>query len=458
MSVGDCAEGLTARLAAFVADTRWEAVPEGMRHEAKRALVNYFAVALAGSQDPDLATASTVLRRFDGGGQASLVGRDQRMDLLNAAALNAMAANVHDFDDTHLPTIIHPTAPVAAALFALAERQPVSGEQWLLAFVLGVEVTCRLGRAISPEHYQRGWHITATCGVFGAAAAVGKLLGLDASGIAGAWGNASAQACGLVETLGSAAKSLGVGNAARNGLLSALLAAEGFHGPAAPLEGERGFLRVFGAAPRFSGVIEGLGERWELAANTYKPYPCGVVLNPVIEACLTLHAERDWDPACIERIELKGHPLLRQRTDRPGIRLGRQSQVSAQHAVAVSLVDGLAGLAQFSDAAVAREDLRALYPRLVFHDDPSMAVEAAKVTVALRDGRRLERTVTAALGSLQRPLDDAALEQKLRTLAGPHATAGLVDALWSLDRAPDAALCMRLAPVFSRHEAAGSIL
>jgi 2-methylcitrate dehydratase PrpD len=279
---------ITRRLASFVAQTQWEDIPPKVRHEAKRALVNYFAVALAGCSDPGISKAVNVYGRFSSGREAGLVGRGEKTDILNAAALNAMSANVFDFDDTHLPTIIHPTAPVAAPLFALAQKSPLSGRQWLLAFVLGVEIECRLGNAVSPGHYQRGWHITSTCGVFGATAATAKALDLDTAQIGWALGNASAQSSGLVETLGSMSKSVSVGNAARNGLLSALLAQEGFAGPERPIEGEHGFLRVMSEATEadVDAAFATLGSEWALLSNTYKPYPCGVVLNPVIEACL----------------------------------------------------------------------------------------------------------------------------------------------------------------------------
>jgi len=440
---------LTRQLAGFIERTRWSDIPETVRHEAKRALVNYFAVCLAGCSDPDVAKAITLFGRFRSGQQARLVGRPERMDILNAASLNAMSANVYDFDDTHIPTIIHPTAPVAAALFAVAGTSQLTGEQLLLAFVLGVEVECRLGMAISPDHYQRGWHITSTCGVFGAAAGSAKLLGLNAQQHAWALGNASAQSSGLVETLGSASKSIGVGNAARNGLLSALLAQDGFAGPERPIEGERGFLRVMGERPDFCQVSEGLGERWALLANTYKPYPCGVVLNPVIEACLALSQDRTWSMDQVVRIELTGHPLLRERTDRPEIRSGRESQVSAQHAVAVALSTGKASLAQFNDAAVADPGLRALYPKLVFIDDADYAVEAAQVRIFLASGQTLSRKVAVSRGSVAAPLSDRDLEHKLRELAeygrSGCAAQPLIDALWSLDQAADAGAVMQLA-------------
>jgi 2-methylcitrate dehydratase PrpD len=433
----------------FIVRTTWADIPPVVRHDAKRALINYFSVALAGCNDPDVDKAARLFQRFNAGHSAHVIGRPDATDMLNAASLNAMSANVFDFDDTHIPTIIHPTAPVAAALFALAETQPMSGEQFLLAFVLGVEVECRLGMAISPEHYRRGWHITSTCGVFGAAAAIGKTLKLPTQQLEWAMGNASAQASGLVETLGSASKSLGVGNAARNGLLSALLAQDGFSGPPFPLEGERGFLNVVGEQPRFDEITHGLGEHWALSANTYKPYPCGVVLNPVIEACLQLSLNRAWDLDDITRIELTGHPLLRQRTDRPAIQSGRESQVSAQHAVAVSLSTGRAGLPEFSDAAVADSVLRAMYPLVKFIDDTAYAVESAQVRVTLRSGEILTQSVDVSLGSLAAPLSDDFLENKLRELAAYGgsgcAPQPLIDALWSIDTATDAASVMRIA-------------
>jgi 2-methylcitrate dehydratase PrpD len=440
---------LTLQLAQFIERSCWADIPLAVRHEAKRALLNYFAVCLAGSGDPDVAKAVKVFERFRSGQQACLIGRVERTDILNAASLNAMSANVFDFDDTHIPTIIHPTAPVAAALFALAQSMPITGEQLLLALVLGVEVECRLGMAISPGHYQRGWHITSTCGVFGAAAGAGKLLGLDARQHLWAQGNASAQSSGLVETLGSASKSIGVGNAARNGLLSALLAQADFAGPEQPLEGERGFLRVMGERPDFSQVSEGLGERWALMANTYKPYPCGVVLNPVIEACLALSAERRWSMGEVSRVELTGHPLLRERTDRPHIRSGRESQVSAQHAVAVALSTGKAGLAQFSDAAVADPVLRALYPKLAFIDNADYPVESAEVRIFLQSGQTLARRVAVSRGSLGAPLSDIDLENKVRELAeyglSGCAVQRLIDAVWSLEQATDAGALMQRA-------------
>lgn len=436
----------SAALARFVVGSRWEDVPEDVRHEAKRSLLNIFATAFAGSRDPATGIAIEVLASLSGPATATVIGRRERFDPLTAAFLNAAAANLHDFDDTHHPTIIHPTAPVAPALFALAEGRRVAGADLLHAFILGVEVECRIGNAVSPGHYRRGWHITATCGVFGAATAVGRILGLDERRTLWALGNASAQAGGLVETLGTMSKSIGVGNAARGGLLAALLAERGYSGPERPLEGPRGFLPVTADAPDLAAITGGLGDRWELRRNTHKPYPCGVVLNPVIDACLALRDDPDLVPGRVAAITVHGHPLLRERADRPAVTTGREAQVSAQHAVAASLIFGAAGIDEFSDAAVADPRVQALRAKVAVVEDPTFPVEAARVVVTLEDGSRLASDVPHGRGTPMRPLADGEIEDKLRRLAA-HGCPGLdpaplIDAVWSLDRSPDAGALM----------------
>lgn len=442
---------ITGELARFVAASRWADIPMEVRHEAKRSLLNFFAVALSACHDPTIEKAAHTFKRFSAGADAAIIGRSNRTDILNAAALNAMSANVFDFDDTHVPTIIHPTAPIAPAILALAETLTITGTDFLTAFILGVETECRLGKAISPGHYARGWHITSTCGIFGAAMASGKLLGLDARQLTWAMGIASSQASGLVETLGTMAKSIGVGNSARNGLLSALLAQNDFDGPAQPLEGARGFLNVMGEPSDIAGVVDRLGARWEILSNTYKPYPCGVVLNPVVEACLDLSRRpelADNGLARIESIEIVGHPLLRQRTDRPDVSTGREAQVSAQHAVAVALARGKAGLAQFTDAEVLDSGLRALGQRVRFRDDESLGIEAASVTVRMRQGTAITVSIDVARGALGRPLADRDIEDKLRELCR-YGQSGcdpepLIAAVWALEKQNDAGSLMRL--------------
>jgi 2-methylcitrate dehydratase PrpD len=438
---------VTERLARFLVAHRPEDVPERVRHEAKRSVVNFFATALGGCRNEAVEILLAALGESFGPPHATVIGRSERTDWLSATFLNAVSSNVLDFDDTHLRTVIHPTAPVAPGLFALAERRPITGAALLHAFVLGVEVECRMGNAM-PGHYRRGWHITATCGVLGAAAAAGKLLGLDARLMGWALGTAATQSSGLVENLGTMSKSVGVGNAARNGLTAALLAAQGMTGPDRPLEGPRGFAAVMDAGADVSSVTEGLGESWELMQNAYKPYPCGVVLHPVIDACLELRP-KVGEVDRIERIMVKGHPLLRERADRPNVTAGREAQVSLQHSVAVAFLYGAAGVKEYSDACVNDPAVLALRRKVTAEDDASIPADAAVVSLRTTTGDLLSAHIAHARGSLARPLSDGELEAKLRDLAGygaPGIDANrLIEALWTLDQTNEAAAAMRIA-------------
>ena len=438
---------VTRRLAHYIASMRWEDVPPEVRHQAKRSLINLFAVALAGCRTEPIEIALASLKEFSGGRQATLIGRDERIDALSAAFLNAAAANVHDFCDTHLATVIHPTAPVAPALLALAELREVSGPDLLLAFILGNEVQARIGLAISPHHYDKGWHITSTCGVFGAAAGSGKLLGLDERQLVSALGTASTQSSGLCECLGMPAKSVSVGNAARNGLWSALLAARGFDGPAEPLAGRQGFYNAMGDEPDLSKVLAGLGTSWELMATSYKPYPCGFVIHPVLDCVLDWR--RGHADAEVTRIVVRGNPLLAHRTDRGEISTGRESQVSVQHAVAAALVHGKAGLDQFTDACVNDPRVAALRRKVEVVRDGAFSTIAAAVEITTADGAVHHLAQSAARGSDVNPMSDKDLEQKLRDAAASwnprHDLQPLIDAIWSLDQSADVARLAALA-------------
>ncbi|HEU5177548.1 MAG TPA: MmgE/PrpD family protein, partial [Burkholderiales bacterium] len=271
-------------------------------------------------------------------------------------------------------------------------------------------------------HYERGWHITSTCGVFGAAAAAGKVLGLSKDQIRHSFGIAATQAAGLVEVLGSMARVLNAGFAARNGLAAARLAADGFEGPARPLEGLRGFLSVFGGANDQRRLTDRLGEHWELTQVAYKPYPCGVVLHALVDACLE-QREKIRDS---ESIVVALNPLAVERTDRPEPRNALEARLSAHHAVAVAALRGRAGLAEFADTAAVDPQLQAFRRRVRVVPEGRLDKMAALVTAG--------KTVISAPAS--KPLDDARLEAKLRELAGPRANAWirLVGALESLPR------------------------
>lgn len=433
-------------LGLFVAETQWIDIPEAVRHEGRRAILNHVGCAIGVAGDPAVLTALDVMRSITAVPVATVFAQGLRLDAMGAAFVNAVASNLLDYDDTHLNTVIHPAAPVAPALFALSEQHGFTGEQLLHAFILGVEVECRIGNAVSPGHYDRGWHITSTCGTFGAAAGAAKLLGLDAAQTAHAIGIASSQSAGTVENLPAAAKNVSVGSAARNGILAALFARHGYKAAPASIEGPLGWARACGDIADIGAIREGLGTHWEASSNTYKPYPAGIVFHAVIDACLELSAQLNLALDAIDQVTVAGDMLLLARGDR-AVRNERDARVSIHHSAAVAFVRGRAGVADFDMSAVLDPALRAFRTRVRAERDDSLPRGAARVTVRLSDGQTVAHTVLAARGSAESPLTDAELEAKYRDnadLAGVGNADAQIAGLWAIDRTPDITALTRL--------------
>jgi 2-methylcitrate dehydratase PrpD len=426
-------------LADFVAASSW-ADMQAQSLEARRSILNFFATALLSARDPVVMAAMRTLAPFSGAATSTVIGHSERMDAMCAAFLNAVSANLLDFDDTHPDTIIHPAAPVAAAVLALAETRRTTGREVLTAFILGVDVECRIGNAVSPRHYARGWHITSTCGIFGAAAACAKLLGLPAEGIANAIGIAASQSAGNVENLPSAAKNVSVGNAARNGLFAALLAQQGFEAAPRAIEGPLGWARTMGAELDHARLFEGLGETWEIAENTYKPYPAGIVFHAVIDAGLLLRERIAARVDQIEQVMVQGSALLLARGDRP-VNNARDARVSIHHCAACGLLLGAAGVTEFEQETVVRPDIARLRQKVRAELDCGMPDGAARVSLRLVSGDVLTETVTSPRGSQAAPLSDRDIEAKLRdgirTGRSDWDADRVIEAVWRLEAADD---------------------
>ena len=440
-------DDVTAELARFAVESRWEDIPGPVVREALRSILNFSGCAIGGSRSNAVERALRIFEKYSGPRTASIFGRTERIDIFAAAALNAMSSNVLSFDDTHVPTVIHPGSSVAPPLFALAEERCISGRDLLHAFVLGVEVCCRIGRSISPWHYSHGYLITSTCGIFGAAVGVGKLLGLSTRQMTWALGNAANQACGLVESLPDMAKSLAVGTSARGGLLAALLAEQDFTGGDRAVEGRFGFANVMGNEPDFTQLTAQLGERWELSFNAYKPYPTGVVLHPVIDACLHLRAEHLLLARDVARILVRGNPLLGERADRPSPHNGCEASLSVQHCCAIAFVDGAVGLLQFTDPAVARPEVHALRGRVKLICDPHISVEEAYVEIQMSSGAIYAKHVPYLRGSMQSPMSDAELEIKFMDQALNSVpnfdSVNAINSLWEIEAHDDVSNVVR---------------
>ena len=433
---------VTRTLAAWLVDVRWDDVPADVRHEAARALVNYLGCALGGSRDAAVDTAIRALAPFSGPATAAVLGRPERLDPLHAALMNGISSHVEDFDDTTPQNYIHPSSPVASALFAYASANPVNGRDLVHAFVLGVEAESRVGNAVYPAHYDVGWHITGTAGIFGAAAAVGRLRGLDVRQMVWALGLAATQAAGLREMFGSMGKAFHPGRAAQNGYASAVLAEAGFTAGERGIEGPRGFAAVQAARSDLARVTEGLGTDFNLRRNTYKPFPCGIVNHPTIEACIAIHREHGVAADAIEAVRLRVAPLVLDLCNQQNITRGLQGKFSVYHGAAVGLVRGRAGVQEYTDAAVSDPAVKRVRERTTAVGDPLLTEDQARVEVELADGRVLRGAVEQSLGNIHRPLSDEQLADKFRAQAVLALPAAQVERAlglcWRLAELPDA--------------------
>ncbi len=425
-------DDVTRTLAHFLVSSGFDDIPEPIRRLAKQALLNSVGAALGGAGNEVIAALAKAVIALDGPGPVAVLGRAERASVSNAAFLNGAAACVLDYDDTHFPTIMHPSATVAGPLFAMASFMPVSGRDFLHAFIMGFEAQARIGRAVSPHHYAHGFHITSTCGVFGSAVAVSRLLRLDLQQMIWAIGIASTLSAGMGKAGGFSSKSISVGNAAKNGLLAAFYARAGLDAPPESLDGRNGYCEVMSDAPDYGALSDGLGETWELSNNAYKAYPAGIVIHPVIDACLELCSTHQLRAEDIAEVTVYGNPLMGRLCGRPAVATTREAVVSIQHSVAAAIVDGAVGLQQYALDRVNDPQVQALRGKVRVVDVPAMPVGPIRLEVLTCAGTRLEAAVEHWRGSIERPLDDAALGQKVRELAAsgaPHCDIRAVMAL-----------------------------
>ena len=429
-------------LAEFVENAQTGALPDWTIHEAKRTLINMLAISLSASHAKPVEILLEWAKAEGCAPRATMIGRGLTTSLTNAALLNGYLAHLQDYDDTHFPTVLHPTAPVWPAVLAVAEDRGASGRDTLAAFVLGAEVACRVAMSTHPHHYDAGWHITGTAGVFGAAAGAGRLLGLTADQLVNALGTAGTQASGVREVFGSDTKAMHPAKAASNGLQAAVLAKGGFTACDDILGGRRGFWAVLSPGGHSEEALcSGLGEHWELRNNGLKPYANGVVSHPIQDAVIRLRNEHGLKPDQVKAIEARVHPYVLELMNRPEPRRGLEGKFSFQHCAAAALVDGAGHDAQFSDAKVADPVIASIRSRVSATIDRSLEEEEVHLAIVLQDGRRVETHVEHATGSPHNPMPDAMLESKFRALAGevlpPQQVERLLTAVWDLDKAPD---------------------
>ncbi len=430
----------TAEVVNYLRDSTLDQIPHDVRHEAKRALLNFVGCALGGAEHPAMDIAIAAFGPYAGTPTSSVLGRRERFDPLFAALLNGISSHVHDYDDTLPKNYIHASSPVASALFAYASVNKVTGADFLHAFILGFELVSRIGNATYPAHYDAGWHSTGSIGVFGAATSVGKLLALDADGMTYAIGLAATQAAGIREMFGSMGKAFHPGRSAQSGYMAALLAQKGFTTGHFPLEGPRGFAAVTSKAFDLAKLTAGLGTDFDLRVNAYKPFPCGIVVHPTIDACIQLRAKHHLTADKIAKVELRVAPLVKDLCNQRDISAGLQGKFSIYHAAAIGLGRGKGGLAEFTDDAVNDPALKSLREATTAIADSNVREDAVSVTVHLKDGRKVAINLEQSLGNLARPLSTAQLEAKFRDQATVLSSTQLdraIAACWGIEEMAD---------------------
>jgi len=401
-----------------MASVRFAELPGKAIDEGKRGVLDWLGCALAGSRHPTLDHLLAVLQEAGGKSQATVFGRGLKLGFLDAPIANGQAGHVLDYDDTHMGgTLLHASSPTLAALFALAERELMTGAEFLLAYAVGFEAGVRTGQS-APGHHKGGWHLTGTLGSIAAGVAAGKLLGLDGKRLAHAMAIAATQSAGMQQNRGTMCKSFHAGKAASSGVLAALLAERGFDGSLEIIEGKRGYCRIYSDVAAPQALTDELGSRWEITRNGHKPYACGVVLHPVIDAMIAIRSQANIDCARVEAIDVRVNPLVISITGVEEPATGLQSKFSVYHSAAVALIDGAARIPQYTDERASDPAVIAMRRKVKATADKSLGIDQAEAVITV-DGSRHRTFIEHATGTVANPMSEMALDAKFMANAEP---------------------------------------
>jgi len=414
----------TSHLAEFVTKSRWEDCPAEAVEAARRAILDCLGVMLAGSVEPAARLVTDVARAEGGSPLATVVGTPLRTGAVWAALANGTAAHALDFDDTNFAMMGHPSAPVLAAALAAGELTLADGRALVHAFLLGFEVETTMAAVMNPPHYEKGFHATGTLGTMGAAAAAGRLLGLDPGQTRAALALAASQASGLKENFGTMTKPFHAGHAARSGVLAALLAREGFTASEQAIEGPQGYFAVLGAGKLEEQHLESLGAPWKILTSgvAVKPYPSCACTHSIIESALELQRTHRITPEQIAEVTVGVHAAVPRILIHSRPRSGLEAKFSGEFSAAAALCEGRVGMATFRDDKTDDPAIAKLMRRVRLVVDPEIPGDMerhmwTRVTVRFQDGREVSIAPRPVLGHPELPLSKDQLREKFMDCA-----------------------------------------
>jgi len=425
------------KLLTFLMDTTFKDIPPEVIYQGKRCLIDWIGVTLGGLRYPSTSILIDTVKELGGEKQAAILGTSVRTSVVNAALVNGAMSHVLDFDDTHLPALMHPSAPLIPALFAYGEWKKVNGKGFLVSFVLGFEMETRISLAMGASHYDAGWHSTATMGRFGAAAGVGRMARLKRHEMACALGLAGTQASGVRSVFGTMTKSFHPGKAAADGLLSVLLAQRGYTSPTNILEGEKGLASLFSKDFNPLRGLEGLRKFYTIMGVSFKPFASCLYTHPAVDGVIRLRNEHRLKPEDVDSIQCRVSKFCVDAACKANPQTGLEGKFSTPYCIAIALIEGRAGEDLFQDGMTRNPAIKAMMRKVRVEERKELSDKQAEIVMRLRGGKTLKHKVEHPLGDPENPLSDEFLEEKARALLRPTMPKERIDTLlqqlWSFE-------------------------